>query len=171
MDLPLHPKLVHLPIALAILMPLLSSGLLLAIWREWFPRRIWALVAAGQLLLVVSGILALRSGENDEDRVERLVPKAALEHHEETAETFVWASGALLLLSVLPLVLRNRKAVLLGAAATCAGSVAVLGLGYEVGQVGGEIVYRHVAGAQFGAAVPAAAGPARTTKHGDDDDR
>ncbi|HEX6812460.1 MAG TPA: DUF2231 domain-containing protein [Planctomycetota bacterium] len=169
MELPLHPKLVHLPIALAILMPLLSSGLLLAIWRNWFPRRVWALVVTGQLLLVGSGMLAMRSGEADEDRVERSVPKAVLEHHEEAAEAFVWASGVLLLFSVLPLVLRSRRAVLLGAAATCAGSLAVLGLGYEVGQAGGEIVYGHAAAAQFGVTAPGGTAPGRAGRHDDDD--
>ena len=66
MELPLHPKIVHLPIALAVLMPLLTSGLLLAIWRDWFPRRVWTIAVVGSLLLVGSGVLALRSGEADE---------------------------------------------------------------------------------------------------------
>ena len=171
MDLPLHPKLVHLPIALAILMPLLSGGLLLAMWRNWFPRRVWSLVVAGQLLLVGSGVLAMRSGEGDEDRVEKSVPKAVLHQHEEAAEAFVWAGGVLLVLSILPLLLRSPRMSLLGAAATCVGSLGVLGLGYQVGQAGGEIVYRHAAGAAFGVpVVPAgAAGVVKARSRSDDD--
>ena len=39
--LPLHPKIVHLPIALAVLMPLITAGLLIAWWRDMLPRRAW----------------------------------------------------------------------------------------------------------------------------------
>lgn len=174
MELPLHPKLVHLPIALAILMPLLTSGLLLAIWREWFQKRVWALVVAGQFLLVGSGILALRSGETDEERVERVVPESVLGAHEEAAERFVWAGGLLLALSLAPLLLRGSRARLLTGAATAIGTFAVLGLGYQVGQLGGEIVYGHngaaVYAVQPGSSGPATAGTARRNG-GDDDDR
>ena len=31
-----HPKVVHIPIALAGLMPLVAGGVLVAWWREWF---------------------------------------------------------------------------------------------------------------------------------------
>jgi uncharacterized membrane protein len=172
MELPLHPKLVHLPIALAILMPLLSGGLLLAIWRDWFQKRVWSLVVAGQILLVGSGVLAMRSGEADEERVERIVPEAVLEQHEEAAEAFVWAGGILLCLSLVPLLLRARPAALVAGAATCLGSLAVLGLGYQVGQKGGELVYGHNAASVFAQAPGGAniSAPA-ARKGGDDDDR
>jgi len=51
--MPLHPKIVHLPIALAALMPLLSILILGGWWRGHLPRRAWLLVAAFQALLVV----------------------------------------------------------------------------------------------------------------------
>lgn len=172
MELPLHPKLVHLPIALAILMPLLASGVMLAIWREWFPKRVWSLVVAGQLLLVGSGILALRSGENDEERVERVVAESVLERHEEAGERFTWAGGLLLAISVLPLLLRRRRGCLAAGAATCAGTLAVLGLGYQVGQLGGEIVYGHNGASVFAAPAPGTPMPAGVrSKAVDDDDR
>lgn len=170
MELPLHPKLVHLPIALAILMPLLSGGLLLAIWRDWLQKRVWSLVVAGQMLLVGSGVLALRSGEADEGRVERVVPEAALERHEEAARVFVWASGILLCLTLVPLLLRARPHALVAGAATCLGSLAVLGIGYQVGQKGGELVYGHNAASVF-AQGAAGGAPALPTGRGDDDDR
>ncbi len=170
MDLPLHPKIVHLPIALAVLLPLLSGGLLLAIWRDWLHQRSWALVVAGQALLVGSGILAMRSGEDDEDRVERVVPHAVLEQHEEAAEQFVWAGGLLLGVALAPLLLRRRSTVLIAGAATCVGTLAVLGLGYQVGQQGGELVYRHNAGAVFAQTSSAAPATAAPTRAHDDDD-
>ncbi len=152
MDLPLHPKIVHLPIALAVLMPLLTGGVLLAIWRDWLPRRTWSLVFVGQLLLVGSGVLALRTGEGDEERVEKVVPEAAIEGHAEAGERFVWGGGVLLGLSLLPLLLRGRRAHLVAGAATFAGTLVVLGLGYQVGQKGGELIYVHNAGAAFSSA-------------------
>lgn len=147
--LPLHPKLVHLPIALAVLMPLLTSGLLFAWWRGWFPKRTWVLVLAGQALLVASGAAAMRTGETDEERVERIVPESAIEAHEEAAEVFVWGSGLVLGLGLLPLLLRRQKAAQLAGLTVLAGTVVVLGLGFRVGQAGGELVYRHGAAAAF----------------------
>ena len=46
-----HPKVVHLPMALAVLMPLVTGGVLFAWWRGWFQRRVWVgrLVAASRL--------------------------------------------------------------------------------------------------------------------------
>lgn len=171
MDLPLHPKIVHLPIALAVLMPLLTGGVLLAIWRSWLPQRAFALVFAGQLLLVGSGVLAMRSGEADEERVERVVPETALEAHEEAAERFIWSGGVLLGLMLLPLLLRNPRTRLAVGTATFAGTLVVLGLGYQVGQKGGELVYGHNAGAAFvGAGNAGGTGAAPATRDGDEDD-
>jgi hypothetical protein len=34
----LHPKVVHIRMALGVLMPLIVGGLLLAWWRDWFKR-------------------------------------------------------------------------------------------------------------------------------------
>lgn len=147
--LPLHPKLVHLPMALAVLMPLLTGGLLLAWWRGWLPKRTWVVACAAQALLLASGWLAMRTGERDEERVERLVPESILEAHEEAAETFVWGSGLVLALALLPLVLRDSRASRLLALGTFAGTAVVLVLGVGVGQAGGELVYRHGAATAF----------------------
>lgn len=168
MDLPLHPKIVHLPIALAVLMPLLTGGVLLAIWRDWLPRRTWSLVFVGQLLLVGSGVLALRTGEGDEERVEKVVPEAVIDEHAEAGERFVWGGGVLLGLALLPLLLRGRRAHLVAGAATFAGTLVVLGLGYQVGQKGGELIYVHNAGAAYVGAAASRGTPVRHAADGDD---
>jgi uncharacterized membrane protein len=62
--LPLHPKLVHLPIALAILMPMISGGLLLAWMKDLLPKRAWIVAVALQAVLVGSSVMAMRSGED-----------------------------------------------------------------------------------------------------------
>ena len=138
-----HPKVVHLPMALAVLMPLVTGGLLFAWWRGWFDRRVWIVVLLLQAVLVGSGALAMNTGEREEDRVEQVVAEERIEAHEEAAESFVWASAALLLLMTVPLVLaegRARRAVALGA---FAGTLIVFGLGYNAGEAGGKLVYAH----------------------------
>jgi len=138
-----HPKVVHLPMALAVLMPLVSAGVLLAWWRGWLPRRVWVGVLLLQAALVGSGAVAMNTGEREEDRVEQIVAEERIEAHEESAEVFVWAGAAVLLLMAVPLVLpegRARQAVLIGA---FLGTLVVFGLGYQTGEAGGRLVYQH----------------------------
>ena len=56
--LPLHPRLVHLPIALSVLMPLVTSGLLLAWWRGWLPRRAWVVAVVACVVAVLALVAA-----------------------------------------------------------------------------------------------------------------
>lgn len=147
--LPLHPKLVHLPIALALLMPFLSAGLLFAWIKGLFPKRTWALVIGLQAVLLMSGIAALRTGEADEERVEKVTSEKLIKAHEEKAEVFVWGSGAVLLLTLAAGLLRQEKVAKGLAAAAVLGSVAVLGLGYRTGEAGGQLVYTHNAASAF----------------------
>lgn len=167
---PTHPLFVHLPMALAVLMPLLSFGLLLAWWRGWFRPRTWSIAVAAQALLAVSGFVAMRTGEADEERVERVVAESAIEAHEEAAELFTWSAVLVLALSVLPLLLHRRPApAQVAALGASVATLAVLGLGYRVGAAGGELVYRHGAANAFTTAAGAQALPA-TTPRGDRDD-
>lgn len=165
--LPLHPKLVHLPIALALVMPLLSAGLLLAWMRGLLPRATWVVAVGLQALLMGSGIAALRSGANDEARVERVVSEARIEAHEEAAEFFVGAAGGVLALAILAFALRPETLARSLAALTAAGTVAVLALGYRTGEAGGRLVYQYGAASAFTTRSPANA-PAAPV-HGDDD--
>lgn len=162
-----HPKLVHVPIALGVLMPLIAGGLLLAWWRSWLPPRAWFLAIGLQAILLGSGVLALRSGEAEEDRVESVVAERFIEEHEEAAELFVWTSGGVLAVMLLAGALHARRAGLPAAAAATVGTLLVLGLGHRTGQAGGDLVYRHgAAQAYTGGAAP---GPASPATHRDDD--
>lgn len=157
--MPLHPKLVHLPIALAALMPIMSLGLLLLWIRGILPRRTWFIALTLQAMLVGSAYLALRTGEADEERVEMVVPEAALEAHEEAAEVFMGgAVVALALFAAAAAVRRERGARVLAGGAVVA-SLVVLALGYRVGEAGGALVYRHGAAAAFTTAGPPDARP------------
>lgn len=138
-----HPKLVHIPIALAVLMPLVAGGLALAWWRKWLPWRGWLVAVALQVVLLGSSVLALRTGDAQADRVERVVPETFIEQHEEAAETFAWATGGVLALMIGAALLRSRRAALPLAALATIGTLAVTGLGYRVGEAGGRLVYQH----------------------------
>lgn len=141
-SLPLHPAIVHVPLGLALVVPMIAAGLWWATRRGWLPLRSWAVVVALQAVLFAGALLALRTGEQDEERVERVVRESRIERHEERAEVFVGGAGgtlALATLVLLPFGDRVRRGIAAGAVVA---SVGVLGLGAWVGHSGGELVYR-----------------------------
>ncbi len=146
---PLHPKLVHLPLALAVLMPLITGGLLLSWLRGWLPRRAWWGAVVLQALLVASGFVAMSAGEEDEERVEKVVPHDAIEEHEEAATLFLIGGGVGLALILAGAVLRPEKAARAAAAASVAVSLGVVWLGVHVGEEGGHLVYKYGAASVF----------------------
>ena len=147
--LPLHPKIVHIPLALAMLMPLISGGVALAWWRGWLPRRAWLIAALLHAVLSVSALVAMQTGEGDEDRVERVVSHKHIHEHEEAAETFLWVSiGALLLALGAAVVPDERKGLMLAAGTTALAATAAP-LAMHTGQEGGALIYRHGAARAF----------------------
>jgi uncharacterized membrane protein len=146
---PLHPAVVHLPIALALLVPLVAFAALLAARAGWLASRAWAFVVLLQACLVGSAFLAIETGENEEERVERVVAERHIEEHEERAERLLWGAGVALLVGVAGLAPGR-----LGSLARPLGfalSLGVVALAVDVGHTGGELVYRHgAAGAYTG---------------------
>lgn len=168
-----HPKLVHIPMALAVLMPLVAGGLSLSWIRGWLQPRAWVLAVALQGVLLVSGIVALRSGEAEEHRVERVVPEHYIEAHEEAAEVFVGTGGAVLGLMAVALAFARHPLGRRLAVTASLGTLVVAGLGYRTGAAGGALVYRHGAAAAYvgeGGPTPATgAGRAGNRAHDGDD--
>lgn len=164
-SVPLHPAIVHLPLALALLVPLLAAGVAVMVHRGNLPRSAWAAVLGLQLLLVGTGFAAIQTGEHDEEQVESIVSHDVIHGHEEAAEGFVYTAAALSALFVLGLVL-PRPAWRSGAMGLAAvGSLAVAALAVNVGHSGGELVYVHGA-AQAHIQPPASA----TSAHPDTND-
>lgn len=144
---PLHPVIVHFPVVLAVLAPLLAAGTFWAIQSERLPRRSWAGIAIFQLVLVATIWIATETGEHEEDRVERVVAERHIEEHEESAERFLVLAAL-----VLPLAAAGMLAGKVGAinrALTVALSLVVLLAGGYTGHSGGELVYRHGAAAAY----------------------
>lgn len=151
-SLPLHPAIVHLPLGLAFVIPALAGGFAWALWRGRVrPRGAWVAVIALQAVLLGGGLVAMNTGEREEDRVERVVPDTAIERHEKYAEQFVWAVGLTLVAAVLVLAFRKPAVVHAMAAVTVAGSLVVVAAAIRVGHAGGQLVYAHNAGAAYAA--------------------
>lgn len=148
-----HPRVVHVPIALGVLMPLVAGGILICWWRGWLPRRSWFVPIVLQSILVGAGFVALQSGEHEEERVEQVVPEAYIEKHEDSGKTFVWASSSVLVSMLGAAALGPRRSALPVAGLATLGTLAALWLGYRTGQQGGALVYEHGAGSAY--AVPA----------------
>jgi uncharacterized membrane protein len=138
-----HPKVVHFPIALGVLMPLVSAVLVLAWWRGWLPARAWALAVGLQALLLISGFTAIRSGGAEEEMVERVVDGRFIHEHEEAAEGLVWASGIVLAIMVLSLATAKKRGGLPLAGLSVIGTLVVLALAFRTGDAGGNLVYKY----------------------------
>lgn len=153
-----HPRLVHLPLALGVLMPLIAGGLLLATRRGWLPAGTWWVAVAFQAVLAGSATAAVFSGEAEAERVEAVVPEAALEAHHDLAEQFWFVSlGVLAALAAGGFGPPRRRAAV--GAAGVAGTVVALVLGVRAGEAGGELVYRHGAADAYTGGAPGGASP------------
>jgi hypothetical protein len=164
---------VHLPLGLAFVMPALALGFAWAVWKGQVRPRAWVALVALQALLLGAGVVAMNTGEREEDRVEAVVPSAALERHEEAATQFLWATGATLMLAALVLVFRRPPAARALAAVTVFGTVLVAVAAIRVGHAGGTLVYEHNAGAAYasapaGVAAERDAAPPRRERTDDD---
>lgn len=155
-DLPLHPALVHLPLGLSMVVPLLIVALLLG--RRWLSPAAVGLVAGLQALLFVGALVARKAGEADEERVEEAgVSEAALEAHEEAAEVFTGLAGVSLLVLAAAAALGRRPLALPALGVAAALSTLTLLQGVQVGHAGGALVYGK-GGASALAGLPAGGG-------------
>jgi hypothetical protein len=148
-SVPLHPALVHLPIGLALAVPIIAVTLTIAIRRGALPRKAWWGVVLVQGLVVLGGTAAFKAGEHDEERVARVVGKPLIEAHEERAEAFLWTAGATLGLAAIAVA---APAAFLGGAfaTTVAGTIVTAALALYAGKAGGELVYHHGAAQAYG---------------------
>ena len=144
---PLHPAIVHFPIVLVFLLPIFAIGAIWAIRRGSAPRRTWAVPVALSVALTVSAWVAVQTGESQEDKVENIVPDAAMDAHADAAELFLTLSGVLVLVvgaGLMPGVV-GRSARIAGAA----GALGLVVMGARVGHSGGKLVYTHGAASAY----------------------
>ena len=164
---PLHPAVVHFPIVLMLFLPAIAA---VVIWRlhDGAPRRLWGYVVLTAILLVVSGVVAKEAGEDQADRVERVIASTQpLEAHEEAADLFMVGAWVVLGLSLVGFAggLTGKSARL----TTLAASAVLVWLGWRVGDRGGKLVYEYgAANAYVQSAPPTSATPERPTEERDE---
>ncbi len=138
---PIHPAIVHFPIVFVVLLPAAALAATVLIARGRPARRTWGWVVGLAVVLSASSWVAVRTGEQQEERVESVVAESVLHEHEEAGERFLALTGATALLLAIGLVpgRAGRLARYTGALAT----VGLLAAGLQVGHSGGALVYEH----------------------------
>ena len=108
----------------------------------------WLMIIGLQLFVTITGYVALESGEDEEDRVEKVVDKKFIHQHEEAAEIFVGSSVVTLVLSIAVFFLRAEFQFYTKIGLAILSLVGAL-LGFRAGSFGGELVYKHGAGSVY----------------------
>ncbi len=139
-DLPLHPLLVHFPIVLGIILPFAGLFFWWTIKRDILPKKFWSVVVAIALVYSVSAWVASEVGEEDEEKVEKVVYEEIIEEHEEAGERLVWIAGGLLLISLAGIVFKKSDHARMALVVLSAAAIIPLAL---VGHSGGELVYKY----------------------------
>ena len=138
MDLPLHPILVHFPIALlfaSVLFDLLGRTLSRDSFRE---GALWLLG-----LGFIGGVAAAIAGGMAEEAAEQAgIAESLIETHETLAQITL---GIMALMLLFRLFLRNRFSTRTLAAYSVAATMGLIAL-IAAGHTGGNLVYQHGAG-------------------------
>lgn len=139
--LPVHNAIVHVPVGVGLVMPLVALVVLLGFWKA--PGRLGpAILLALQAALLAGCLLGLRSGEPAEDIAEdRGASEDAIDEHEERAEKLAWTAGLVTALAVAALIGARSKA---GRPLLIAAAIATFpqaGLAAWTGLAGGDIAH------------------------------
>jgi uncharacterized membrane protein len=144
---PLHPAVVHFPLVLGILLPFVAAWALITSRRSFKGTPAWRFVAVTAVLLSVSAWVSVETGQQQEDRVERVVGEAPIHTHEEAAEGFLLGSvivTGIVLVGLLPGAVGRGARIL-----AIPGTLVVVALAFQVGDSGGALVYRHGAASAY----------------------
>ncbi len=140
MNIPLHPMLVHFPIVLTALMPVLLIAFLIAERKMWATEKIWFLALGLSLLTPLSTFLAMRAGENDEELVEKVVRENLIEVHAEWGEWVLWMGIAVFICLLASMIFKKIKILkVLPILISLAAIFPVV----QAGHSGGELVYKY----------------------------
>lgn len=148
MQIPFHPVVVHFPIALSFVLPILILVFAYMIKAKKMSHQAWLVIIGLQIFTTVSGYVALETGEDEEHQVQKVVDKKIIHEHEENAEIFVGSTVVALVLSVAVFFLKQElqfavKIVI------CLVSMLSAYLAYNTGHSGGLLVYRHGAAGAY----------------------
>ncbi len=142
MQVPLHPILVHFPIALSFLLPILALVFAFFIKTKKMNSSMWAIIMGLHLFTVGMGYLSLETGETEEDTVVKIVDKDLIADHEKYAEIYVGVTVLATVLSVVAFFIQANLQMYLQLANVVVLVIAAF-FAYETGEHGGELVYKH----------------------------
>lgn len=137
---PLHPAIVHVPIGLAVVMPLMSLIVAFGIRKGWFRVRTWVLILLLQLILMASAFVAVQTGEQQEENRPQIVAQEKIDLHEEYGRMMMIAAAVTFLLMFAGLHPKRAIAEKLQWL-SIAGSFVVLYFAFLAGHSGGVLVY------------------------------
>lgn len=146
---PLHPSIVHLPIVIAFIMPILVIVFAWMIKTNKMSPKGWLLIVGLQLAVVISGYVSLETGETEEHTVEKVVSKDYIHEHEEAGEIFVGSAVLALVLSIGVFFLRKELQFPIKLTIAVIGIISAF-LAWRTGKLGGELVYKHGAASAYG---------------------
>ena len=139
-DLPLHPMIVHFPIVLGALLPVVGLILWWAIRKEFVQPKAWALMMILTFLYAGSAVVAVELGEDDEDKVEKVIEEKYIEEHEEAGGAIPWIAGVLFVMACVGFTgAKSQKFRLV----FCALSLLAIVPLVNAGHTGGELVYEY----------------------------
>lgn len=144
---PLHPAIVHFPVVLVFLLPISVAVAIWTIRKGARATRAWMVPLAIAGALSLTSWLSVETGENQDERVERVVQEQALETHEEAAEAFL--TGSIVVLLVTGAGLIRGPVGKFSRVATGVAAVGLLAGGAYVGHTGGQLVYKYGAASAY----------------------
>lgn len=135
-----HAGLVHMPLALAVLIPLLYGLSWLSVKKGWLGANIWYGMVLLGFIQLISIVVGLHSGESAE--FTSAAAKDAVEKHEHAAETFFYVWILLGILFIGSLWLRNKKYFWLMELSLIILFGVQAYLAFSTGHLGGDLIPR-----------------------------
>ncbi|MBN8217348.1 MAG: hypothetical protein J0L75_11950 [Spirochaetes bacterium] len=157
--MPLHPFLVHLPLGLALALPVALLAYLIRgrLRRQSQGRSGWFVVLLLQAVLFASVLLSNRTGNADGRRAGVALAAAPLDEHEDAANLFTVSAAVTLLAAMAGAFTTRSRAAFLWL--TLGLSVFQGALAFRAGFLGTELIYRHGAAGHGETLFKPAAGP------------
>ena len=156
---PAHPITTHLPIALALVIPVIMLVMLVSIKKGWWPARVWFIAVVLQAMALGGVYIAQDTGGDDAGVViEKLGEepiKEFIHEHAVWSDRLYWTLAGGLAVSFLAFCFPGVCAFRLISLVVAVGAFVPT---YYTGHLGGELAYNHGAAAAF--VTPEAQAPA-----------
>ena len=139
-DLPFHPIVVHFPIALGVLVPVMGMFLIWAMSSKRANAKSWGIMVFITALYLASAVGAVKTGELDEHNAEELIGRSLVHDHEEAGEKVPWAAGILFVSCLVTYAISRNKLSWTHKLVTLLAIAGLYPLLYA-GETGGKLVY------------------------------